>query len=234
MRTPPHLKGHLMLDMQQTRFQDDNLIVWVNHSLRSRRLEVVGERENGRTRGVSPSRAPVFSCAHYFQAPTTQARSIQLFHPHWPWKCIFVKNKSNITPWWSRLKHRETDSCSLRKQPAFGDATTDFPATWRLMNERPQPSMEFLRSFLRRHFAGKPGGVAKCWPDCWLLYCMSQSGRMLLQVSSMDPSLRASALGHFRVPKTLTFKVRPSAEHFLWKSVLFAWGRKIISFNKWI
>ena len=34
-----------------------------------RRLEVVGERENGRARGrhVSPSRAPVFSCAHYFQ-----------------------------------------------------------------------------------------------------------------------------------------------------------------------
>ena len=23
---------------------------------------------------VSPSRAPVFSCAHYFQAPTTQAK----------------------------------------------------------------------------------------------------------------------------------------------------------------
>ena len=49
-----------------------------NHSLRSRRLEVLGERENGRARGrhersvvscVSPSRAPVFSCAHYFKAP---------------------------------------------------------------------------------------------------------------------------------------------------------------------
>ena len=54
-------------------------------SLRSRRLEVVGETENGRARGrhargdcslslrVSPSRTPVFSCAHYFQAPATQA-----------------------------------------------------------------------------------------------------------------------------------------------------------------
>jgi len=51
--------------------------------VRSRRLEVVGERENGRARGrhakgslsprVSPSRAPVFSRAHYFQAPATQA-----------------------------------------------------------------------------------------------------------------------------------------------------------------
>ena len=40
-----------------------------------RRLEVVGEIENGRARGrhVSPSGAPVFSCAHYFQAPATQA-----------------------------------------------------------------------------------------------------------------------------------------------------------------
>ena len=46
-------------------------------SLRSRRLEVAGERENGRARGrhVCPSRAPVFSCAHYFQAPATQANA---------------------------------------------------------------------------------------------------------------------------------------------------------------
>ena len=46
---------------------------------------------------------------------------------------------------------------------------------------------------------------------------------MLLQVSKMDPSLRVSAIGHFQVLKTLTFKVRPSAQHFLWKWVLFAW-----------
>ena len=39
--------------------------------LRSRRLEVVGERKNGCARG---SRTPVFSCAHYFQAPATQAK----------------------------------------------------------------------------------------------------------------------------------------------------------------
>ena len=46
------------------------------YSLRSRRLEVAGEREDGRARGRharGPSRAPVFSCAHYFQAPATQA-----------------------------------------------------------------------------------------------------------------------------------------------------------------
>ena len=49
-------------------------------SLSGRRLEEVGERENGRARGrhargESPSRAPVFSCAHYSQAPATQARN---------------------------------------------------------------------------------------------------------------------------------------------------------------
>ena len=48
--------------------------VYPVYSLRSRRLEVVGERENGRARGRhSPSRAPVFPCAHHFQAPATQA-----------------------------------------------------------------------------------------------------------------------------------------------------------------
>ena len=35
-------------------------------SLRSRRLEVVGARETGRARG-SPTRAPIFSCAHTFK-----------------------------------------------------------------------------------------------------------------------------------------------------------------------
>ena len=57
-------------------------------SLRCRRLEVAGERENGHARGrhakgwgflsprVSPSRTPVFSCAHYFQAPATQAIAV--------------------------------------------------------------------------------------------------------------------------------------------------------------
>ena len=36
------------------------------YSLRSRRLEVVGRKRER-------ARAPVFSCAHYFQAPATQA-----------------------------------------------------------------------------------------------------------------------------------------------------------------
>ena len=87
------------------------------------------------------------------------------------------------------------EGTSRRKQPTFGDATTGFPAKWRLRNERRNSilitrhypdlssasdwlkhdqsevlsrsgqwhvtSMEFLRSFLRRHFAGKP--VVALW-----------------------------------------------------------------------
>ena len=67
-------------------------------SLRSRRLEVVGIRRNARSRRrhvmgeggslnprVSPSRAPVLSFAHYFQAPATQATNFAhpLFHFSW-------------------------------------------------------------------------------------------------------------------------------------------------------
>ena len=37
------------------------------------------------------------------------------------------------------------------------------------------------------------------------------------------------SIGHFRVPKTLTFKTRPNAQPFLWKWVLFAWEWKMIS-----
>ena len=38
-----------------------------------------------------------------------------------------------------------------------------------------------------------------------------------------NPSVRRFLLqiGHFRVPKTLTFKMRPNAQPFLWKWVLF-------------
>ena len=37
--------------------------------LRSRRLEVVGEKENARKKETRDSRVPVLSFAHYFQAP---------------------------------------------------------------------------------------------------------------------------------------------------------------------
>ena len=40
------------------------------------------------------------------------------------------------------------------------------------------------------------------------------------------------SIGHFRVPRTFTFKTRPSAQTFLWKWVLFAWEWKIISISK--
>ena len=38
-------------------------------------------------------------------------------------------------------------------------------------------------------------------------------------------------IGHFRVPKALTFKLRPSAQPFLRKWVLFAWEWKVISIS---
>ena len=94
---------------------------------------------------------------------------------------------------------------SLRKQPTFCDASTDFPANWRrnerrnsILMTRHYPdlvstsdwscrvenllwpiictyqiwavtlhSMQFLRSFLRRHFAGKPV-VASRNVNCFL------------------------------------------------------------------
>ena len=39
-------------------------------------------------------------------------------------------------------------------------------------------------------------------------------------------------IGHFRVPKILTFKMRLGAQPFLWKWVLFAWEWKMISISK--
>ena len=39
-------------------------------------------------------------------------------------------------------------------------------------------------------------------------------------------------IGHFPVPKTLTFKMRLGAQPFFWKWVLFAWEWKMISISK--
>ena len=70
----------LSLSAEKAYFQVylSNKAVLLSCCFRSRSLEVVGERENGRARGrhargESPSRAPVFSCANYFQAPAAQA-----------------------------------------------------------------------------------------------------------------------------------------------------------------
>ena len=42
----------------------------------------------------------------------------------------------------------------------------------------------------------------------------------------------ARLIGHFRVPKTLTLKMRLCAQPFLWKRVLFAWEWKTIFISK--
>ena len=39
-------------------------------------------------------------------------------------------------------------------------------------------------------------------------------------------------IGHFQVPKSLTFKMRLGAQPFLWQWVLFAWEWKVISISK--
>ena len=71
----PGLKFNPGLVLTGVRTTEPSRTFTDNHSLRSRRLEVVGEKENGRARGrhergvvtcvscVSPYRAPVFSCA---------------------------------------------------------------------------------------------------------------------------------------------------------------------------
>ena len=55
------------------------------------------------------------------------------------------------------------------------------------------------------------------WPICW---------NELYIVKEFAP------IGYFRVPKTLTFRMRPSAQAFLWKWPLFAREWKIMGISK--
>ena len=90
----PGLKFNPELALTGVRTTEPSRTFTDNHSLRSRRLEVVGERENGRARGrhergvvscrvVRVSFAlPFFSCA---QAMTTTSLQRKLFlHQRWP------------------------------------------------------------------------------------------------------------------------------------------------------
>ena len=87
------------------------------------------------------------------------------------------------------------------------------------------------------------------WRVCLLLYlskrCMLSlincspiqtpnffwSNHYIWNLLSLLQAVRDSReIGHFRVPKTLTFKRWPNAQPFLWKWVLLAW--KIVSISK--
>ena len=54
----------------------------------------------------------------------------------------------------------------------------------------------------------------------------------LKKCANAPPQDNTKVIGHFRVPKTLTFKMRLGAQPFLWKRVLFAWEWKMISISK--
>ena len=89
-------------------------------SLRSRRLEVVGARK--KTPRVSSSRAPVLSCAHYFQAPATQAQGRYPIETLGFFTTIVSKQHVNKINWRSTFNYRAglnwfrtiTSSCSCQ------------------------------------------------------------------------------------------------------------------------
>ena len=47
--------------------------------------------------------------------------------------------------------------------------------------------------------------------------------QLSLHLLSLCMRILFKSIGHFRIPRTLTFKMRLSAQPFLWKWVLFAW-----------
>ena len=63
------------------------------------------------------------------------------------------------------------------------------------------------------------------WPRRALVPWMSLGWDLVAVVKRYE-------IGHFRVPKTLTFKMRLGAQPFLWKWVLFAWRWKMISISE--
>ena len=60
--------------------------------------------------------------------------------------------------------------------------------------------------------------------DCFIRYRVAQKRCCHTELYFwLKNILYAIRIGHFRVPKTQTFKMRLGAQPFLWKWVLFAW-----------
>ena len=87
-----------------------------------------------------------------------------------------------------------------------------------------------VNTFSRLNFTTRRQGRLR-FPRLFLYNCSWLIPRLKERFSDLKNTSQ-NWIGHFRVPKTLTFKMRPSAQLFLWKWVLFAWEWKMISISK--
>ena len=96
--------------------------------------------------------------------------------------------------------------------------------------------MEFLHSFLWLHKETMLlDGVAKCWlSSLWLMCSHSTSSQQMQRAIQQFTSLSmwVTLIGHFRVPKNLTFKARLSAKPLIWKWFLIMMQIKLIFTTK--
>ena len=93
-----------------------------------------------------------------------------------------------------------------------------FAVTWQGSHVGGQYNKQCFEELIWIWFLVPSGDKQFCsWSPTWLLWRHVQTNNVI---------------GHFRVPRTLTFKMRPSAQPFLWKWVLFAGEWKIIFKSK--
>ena len=74
-----------------------------------------------------------------------------------------------------------------------------------------------------------PGSLSDFTVSLWLT---KRTVKRVILLITAENWLPAITKGYFRVPKTLTFKMRLGAQPFLWKWVSFAWEGKMISISK--
>ena len=68
--------------------------------------------------------------------------------------------------------------------------------------------------------------------QCTSVFFKARNQTKLCKITTQEVVFQVLVIGHFRVPKTLTFKMRLGAQTFLWKRVLLAREWKMTSISK--
>ena len=158
-------------------------------------------------------------------------------------------DRCSLTPW-KGIRNPEIFSCGIRTPALKKSGTSKNPDPTFYSSPSSDTNKESGIQYPESGIPGVESGIQDCpgfhyigrAVKLWFTLLRYSGLREILYniIALMHVDVRRAnfttkprfEIGHFRVPKTLTFKMRLGTQPFLWKWVLFAWEWKMISISK--